>query len=232
MSKENPTTAWRRRRYGELQRKAESWSIDYEINGLNAAFSSLTVHAGHSHNLIAQCPPDPMPSCPAASAGQFLPSGASCTTDTVNPPTPRDLVSDMEDLAHIQLGLARNMMIFTLSGTSLRFVRHPLESKPDGAQPGETDGVGGVPALDGEDPSNTIFLEYSDWLSSSLTTLESMGSVEEKETDAARKRLIDQIMEELQRLTDLREMEWERQQIAAARGSKGTLPADHVDTSA
>lgn len=125
------------------------------------------------------------------------------------------------------------MIAFTSSGKTLRFIVNPIPNIPyERWTPESTHLVNSGPAaLDGREQQNLVFLEYQTWLSEAYYTLKAMGvTLEDANVRDRRDQLLAQIGEELEALEDLKEVEWERQQLALAEA------ADHgslltVDTS-
>ncbi len=137
------------------------------------------------------------------------------------------------DLSHIRAALLHNGLAFTLSGRSLRFVETPSTAGPyERYVPGSESGYNfGRCALHPDDASNRQFLAYHTWL---IVTYESFPPLPQgltSDVSDSWHNLSDQVREEMDRLEDMKEIEWEVQQQSPSVRAVDSEGFRDIDTS-
>ncbi|KAI0351850.1 hypothetical protein OH77DRAFT_1592508, partial [Trametes cingulata] len=151
------------------------------------------------------------------STAEALPPSAPSSRPS---PPPATIASQLDDLLHVQLAFIQGMVAFTVSGRSLRFMKPPSGDESYErwhvrcAEPCNS----GKCSLDPNDGHNLPFLEHQEWLSVSYRFLKAMET-ESHELVLYRDGLMRQMEEELERLEDMKEWEWEEQRKHGSPGS-------------
>ena len=118
------------------------------------------------------------------------------------------------DIAHLRAALIHNSLTFTLSGRNLRFVHPPASSGPYERYVvgSEQSYNSGRCALHPTDSSNRQFLAYHTWLIVVHQSFPSPPAEVTEDIRASWEAFTAQIVEEIDRLEDMKELEWELQQ--------------------
>lgn len=129
-------------------------------------------------------------------------------------PNETDIRCFNADLTHLRCAFLHNTLSFTLSGRSLRFVTDPSTAGPyeryvlDSEQGYNS----GRCALHPGHPANRPFLAYHTWLIVTHHSFPTPPPYVTEDVETSWRNLAAQIMEEIDRLEDLKEIEWELQQ--------------------
>ncbi|KAL1944059.1 hypothetical protein VTO73DRAFT_3877 [Trametes versicolor] len=160
------------------------------------------------------------PTHPTTSVAKNLPEAPplhrpplTSSTNTVPPPPAPEIASQLDDLLHIQLAFIQGMISFTSVGRRLRFIKPPSCDKAFvrwDVGLGESCNSGEC-ALHPQHLQNRPFLDYQESLSVTHKYLKWMGNNLDEEVNEYRDGLMSKIVEELERLEDTKEWEWERQ---------------------
>ncbi|OJT10865.1 hypothetical protein TRAPUB_12619 [Trametes pubescens] len=214
------TTVWRHKRWARLREAlqettAEAITTPSEDEVLSVAVGKLSIQQADEGPSTGTSRHDTSVQDTPGGSGASRRSGAQPASCPLPHPPPT-IASQLDDLLHIQLSFIQCMIAFSSTGRPLRFIKVPAQ---DGEflrwhiDSGKTCNSG-KGALHPNDPQNAPFLEYQDGLSMTYLTLKSMKMPAEsdKEIGEYHSGLVRQVLEELARLEDLKEWEWERQQ--------------------
>ena len=163
------------------------------------------------------------------------PTAAAPVHETSIPISDVTLVT-LEDLDHLREGLLRGALTSTWSGVPLIFTQ-PTSGDYARYDPESTTSHNEGPyALDPDRPVNRRFLDYYQWLLSSLTYLNFVAKAGTEAEGSIRdyvERLVSRVRDELSRLEDIKEIEWYAVQISSDDMTGGDpLPYKVVDTGA
>ncbi len=208
--KESASTLWRNRKWAKMLRKMAPVNVDAQ---------SLPQAA------------DSAPSPPTAPDSKPPPSPP---TDETPPLVSDAVLVTLEDLDHLREGLLRGALTSAWSGVPLVFT-DPTAADYVRYDPDSEIGYNeGHFALDPSRYENRRFLDYYQWLLSSLaylhsiqtTTHDTAGSIQDYAEP-----LMSRVRDELSRLEDIKEIEWSMLQSSNAPG-RSDVPYDVVDTGA
>lgn len=118
-----------------------------------------------------------------------------------------------DDLSHLRTAFLNHSISFTLSCRSLRFI-HPTSSAPYvrydlGSEEGYNHGQC---ALDPRHPGNKRFIVYHTWLIITHESLPQLPPGAPASLSHGWSKMASQLREEIERLEDMKEIEWEAQQ--------------------
>lgn len=209
MSKLSAASAWRHKRWARLrdalEEDVEAATASEPPSAGRAYTTESAQHSAGQNDPGARHRNAVIPSAPLAPIAPPSPSP---------PPPPPKIASQLDDLLHLQLAFIQGMVQFTSHGRALRFMKNPSR---DGVftrwhiQSGEPCNSGKC-ALDTKAFQNQPFLEHQNWLTMSFIFLKSTDGDGDAEVGEYRKGLARQIVEELERLEDLKEWEWGKQE--------------------
>lgn len=200
----------------ELEREPEEAQFDMGINALAAVDGTQDVpRSVASHPLNTE---DSYLSGFSASA-ELLPNHVDHFEREVEAHPLHDgpsnsSVSFVDDLYNMELALLTHILSFTLSGRNLRFVNEPSSAGPFVRYViGSQDAYNiGFAALQPSVAANLQFLSYHSWLLSMHDSLKDPPVDAPHSAVQMQARLRAKLVDEIERLEDMKEMQWEQQQ--------------------
>lgn len=224
---DSPATMWRRKKARRLELLYATAMEDSsepeakEVAHLSEAIAGMTLlEQEHSADVLAEAAEEPE---------AFAERPSPVVTENVGSANPKDTegLLDSRSLQHMRSAFLQYMLSTTVSGRPLTFsctpspsqeyVRYTLE---------DVEYNSGPCALDHRKPENRPFLSYHSWLITSAYTLSRVDV--NPELTEERDKLRDQIHEEIDRLENIKELEWESQQRGP---EQRPTKAGSVDTS-
>ena len=140
-------------------------------------------------------------------------SDCSLKSDLAAERTSPMIRSLVDDVAHIRTALIHGSISFTLSGHHLHFVHHPsgpYERYVFGSDQGYNSGRCALHPLK---DSNRRFIAYHTWLIATLESIAPLLQDVSASVSTSWMLLSTNLREEVERLEDLKEIEWDSQQI-------------------
>ncbi|KAI0688972.1 hypothetical protein C8Q76DRAFT_689815 [Earliella scabrosa] len=126
--------------------------------------------------------------------------------------TVAEIIQLENDFSHLYSAFVHNSISFTLSGRTLRFL-HPPSGPYERYELGSVEGYNiGRFALNPSHLANRHFIAYHTWLIVTYETLPPVPRGAGKGIQDMRTKLTAALLEEVQRLEDMKEIEWEAQQ--------------------
>ena len=206
------STLWRRKQAAQLQRRLASLDMTPQ------------------EELV---PPQPMHNHDGSEPEIALsPDPVSTVEDILDAPSDVSFAL-LRDLDHLSEGLLVGSLTLALSETPLVFQQPPdLSQNFIRYDPESDDHYNSGPfALDSSKLENQQFLNYYMWLVNSFRFLAMPLATSTESLDQYRTSLMSRVRDEISRLEDMKEIEWEARQISASPTVTGVSKCTIVDTS-